>query len=43
MLTVLLSTTASVFGLSALAADLLARFEPVAPVAYVPATPSRME
>lgn len=34
---VLLSTTASVFSLSALAADLPARMEPVAPVAYVPA------
>jgi outer membrane immunogenic protein len=34
---VLLSTTASVFSLSALAADLPARMQPVAPVAYVPA------
>jgi outer membrane immunogenic protein len=34
---VLLSTTASAFSLSALAADLPARTEPVAPVAYVPA------
>jgi outer membrane immunogenic protein len=34
---VLLSTTASVFSLSALAADLPARLEPVAPVLYVPA------
>ena len=34
---VLLSTTASVFSLSALAADLPSRMEPVAPVAYVPA------
>ena len=35
--TVLLSTTASVVSLSALAADLPARMEPAAPVAYVPA------
>jgi outer membrane immunogenic protein len=35
--TVLLSTAATVFSLSALAADLPARMEPVAPVAYVPA------
>jgi outer membrane immunogenic protein len=35
--TVLLSTAASVFSLSALAADLPARMEPAAPVAYVPA------
>ena len=34
---VVLSTTASVFSLSALAADLPARTEPVAPVAFVPA------
>jgi len=34
---VLLSTAASVCGLSAMAADLPARMEPVAPVAYVPA------
>jgi outer membrane immunogenic protein len=34
---VLLSTTASVFSLSAMAADLPNRMEPVAPVAYVPA------
>ena len=34
---VLLSTAASVCGLSAMAADLPARTEPVAPVAYVPA------
>jgi len=33
----LLSTAASVCGLSAMAADLPARMEPVAPVAYVPA------
>ena len=35
--TVLLSTIASLFSLSALAADLPARMEPAAPVAYVPA------
>lgn len=34
---VLLSTTLSVFSLSAMAADLPSRMEPVAPVAYVPA------
>src|SRR5712672_535806 len=34
---VLLSTTLSVFSLSAMAADLPARMEPVAPVAYLPA------
>ena len=34
---VLLSTTASVFSLSAVAADLPSRMDPVAPVAYVPA------
>jgi outer membrane immunogenic protein len=33
---VLLSTAASIFSLAALAADLPARMEPVAPVAYVP-------
>src|SRR6476620_6687688 len=33
----LLSATASVCGLSAMAADLPSRMEPVAPVAYVPA------
>jgi outer membrane immunogenic protein len=35
--TALLSTIASIFSLSALAADLPARMEPAAPVAYVPA------
>ena len=34
---VLLASTASAVGLSAFAADLPARMEPVAPVAYVPA------
>ena len=34
---VLLSTAASAFSVSALAADLPARMEPVAPVPYVPA------